>query len=128
MIGLSNEAHVVAIDLPGIGESQNPPRSNDKTSLAGCVSRLIKSMGLSALTLVGHDIGGQIVYAYLHEYPGELQRAVIMNVAIPGIDPWNEVKHNPHIWYFAFHSVSESRSPIKPSRSLTIVCFAFVRK
>jgi len=77
---------------------------------------------------LGTILGGQIVYAYLHEYPGELQRAVIMNVAIPGIDPWNEVKHNPHIWYFAFHSVSESRSPIKPSRSLTIVCFAFVRK
>jgi pimeloyl-ACP methyl ester carboxylesterase len=30
MLGLSNQAHVVAMDLPGIGESLTPPPSNDK--------------------------------------------------------------------------------------------------
>jgi pimeloyl-ACP methyl ester carboxylesterase len=107
MIGLSTEAYVVAIDLPGIGDSQNPPRSNDKKTLAGYVSRLIESMGLSAVTFVGHDIGGQIVYAYLHSYPEELQRAVIMNVPVPSVDPWDEVKRNPYIWHFAFHAVRD---------------------
>jgi pimeloyl-ACP methyl ester carboxylesterase len=107
MIGLSTEAYVVAIDLPGIGDSQNPPRSNDKKTLAGYVSRLIESMGLSAVTFVGHDIGRQIVYAYLHSYPEELQRAVIMNVPVPSVDPWDEVKRNPYIWHFAFHAVRD---------------------
>lgn len=46
-------------------------------------------------------------HAYLHAYPGELARAVIMNVAIPGIDPWNEVKRNPYIWHFAFHAIPD---------------------
>jgi len=30
-----------------------------------------------------------------------------MNVAIPGVDPWSEVKRNPHIWHFAFHAVPD---------------------
>jgi pimeloyl-ACP methyl ester carboxylesterase len=57
------------------------------------------------VTLVGHDVGGMIVYAYLHAYPKTLQRAVIMNVVIPGLDPWSDVIRNPHIWHFAFHAI-----------------------
>jgi pimeloyl-ACP methyl ester carboxylesterase len=64
-------------------------------------------MGLKTLTLVGHDVGGQIVYSYLHSCPGDLHKAVIMNVAVPGVPPWFEVKRNPHIWHFAFHAVPD---------------------
>ena len=46
-----------------------------------------------------------IVYAYLHAYPETLQRAVIMNVVIPGLEPWSDVVRNPHIWHFAFHAI-----------------------
>jgi pimeloyl-ACP methyl ester carboxylesterase len=40
-------------------------------------------------------------------YPEELQRAVIMNVPVPSVDPWDEVKRNPYIWHFAFHAVRD---------------------
>src|SRR6185295_14394948 len=33
--------------------------------------------------------------------------AVILNVAVPGVDPWSEVERNPQIWHFAFHAVRE---------------------
>jgi pimeloyl-ACP methyl ester carboxylesterase len=105
MITLSEEAHVVALDLPGIGESEMPPAANDKRTLARYVRGVITQMGLREMTLVGHDLGGQIVYAYLHAYPNELRRAVMMNIAVPGVDPWEEVERNPYIWHFAFHSV-----------------------
>ena len=59
------------------------------------------------MTLVGHDVGGQIVYSYLHRYPETLRRAVIMNVAVPGVEPWSEVVRNPYIWHFAFHSIPD---------------------
>jgi len=90
---------------PGIGGSKIPPRSNDKNTLACHVHGLIERMKLPSVTLVGHDVGGQIVYAYLKAYPDELQKAVIMNVAVPGVDPWSEVKRNPYIWHFAFHAI-----------------------
>jgi pimeloyl-ACP methyl ester carboxylesterase len=105
MTALSQEAHVVAIDLPGIGGSRTPPRSTDKHTLACHVHSLIEGMKLPSVTLVGHDVGGQIVYAYLKAYPDDLQKAVIMNVAVPGFDPWSEVKRNPYIWHFAFHAI-----------------------
>jgi pimeloyl-ACP methyl ester carboxylesterase len=44
----------------------------------------MKGLELQNVTLVGHDVGGMVVYAYLHTYPDELRRAVIMNVAVPG--------------------------------------------
>jgi pimeloyl-ACP methyl ester carboxylesterase len=105
MIPLSEAAHVVALDLPGIGGSVTPPRSNDKRTLAAYVHGAIEQLGLHDVTLVGHDVGGMVAYAYLHAYPGELTRAVIMNTAIPGVDPWSQIKRNPYIWHFAFHSI-----------------------
>jgi pimeloyl-ACP methyl ester carboxylesterase len=104
---LRDEAHVLALDLPGIGGSTPPPPANDKRTLARYVRGVIAALALTDVTLAGHDAGGQIVYAYLHAYPEELARAVIMNVAVPGLDPWDEVKRNPHIWHFAFHAVPE---------------------
>jgi pimeloyl-ACP methyl ester carboxylesterase len=107
MISLSNQFHVVAIDLPGIGKSTPTTPSHDKSTISRFVYDVIKSLKLDDVTLVGHDVGGQIVYAFLHNYPNELSRAVIMNVAIPGIEPWDEVKKNPYIWHFAFHLIPE---------------------
>jgi pimeloyl-ACP methyl ester carboxylesterase len=105
MFRLGREAHVVALDLPGIGASETPAPANDKRTLAGYVRGVVERLGLTDVTLVGHDVGGQVVYACLRDPPGGLARAVIMNVAIPGVDPWDEVKGNPAIWHFAFHAV-----------------------
>src|SRR5213075_1193356 len=99
MLLLLDKAHVVAMDLPGIGGSPDPPTSGDKRTLARCVHGVIASLGLTDVSLVGHDVGGQIVFAFLHAFPGVLRRAAIMNVAVPGVDPWSEVKRNPYIWH-----------------------------
>jgi pimeloyl-ACP methyl ester carboxylesterase len=107
MVLLAERARVVAIDLPGIGGSITPPSANDKRTLARYVRGVIQTLGLRDVTLVGHDAGGMITYAYLRAYPGELAWAVIMNTVIPGVAPWDDVKRNPHIWHFAFHAVPE---------------------
>jgi pimeloyl-ACP methyl ester carboxylesterase len=107
MISMSKKAHVVAIDLPGVGNSRGVPSANDKRTLARLVRGVIEQLELQHVTLVGHDVGGQIVYAFLHTYPNELERAVMMNIVVPGVDPWDEVERNPQIWHFAFHSVPD---------------------
>lgn len=107
MAALAAHAHVVAIDLPGIGGSPTLPAASDKRTLAGYVRGAIAQLGLRHTTLVGHDVGGMIVYAFLHAWPGVLERAVIMNTAVPGVAPWHEVERNPHIWHFAFHAVPQ---------------------
>ncbi len=107
MIRLSESAHVIAIDMPGIGESLTPPQTNDKRSLAKHFKTVIDTLGIEDVTLVGHDLGGMIVYAFLHAYPNALRKAIIMDVAIPGVAPWDEVVRNPYIWHFAFHSIPD---------------------
>ncbi|MBD2756681.1 alpha/beta hydrolase [Spirosoma sp. BT704] len=68
---------------------------------------LIDVLDLSNVTLVGHDAGGMVTYAYLQAYPDTLAKAVIMNVAIPGIDPWDQIRQNPQIWHFAFNAIPD---------------------
>jgi pimeloyl-ACP methyl ester carboxylesterase len=102
---LADRAHVLAMDLPGIGHSTPAPSSGDKRTLARSVRGLIVALGLDRVCLVGHDVGGQIVFALLHGFQGLVHGAVIMNVAIPGVSPWAEVRRNPAIWHFGFHAV-----------------------
>jgi pimeloyl-ACP methyl ester carboxylesterase len=73
--------------------------------MAALVREALAALELKEPALVGHDVGGQVVFAYLTSYPGELSRAAIMDVVIPGIPPWDDVVRNPHIWHFAFHAV-----------------------
>jgi pimeloyl-ACP methyl ester carboxylesterase len=97
--------YALAIDLPGIGESTVPNAPSTKLAIAEYVHDLVQRLHLQRLTLVGQDVGGMIVFPYLSHYPDDLERAVIMDVVIPGIPPWEEVIRNPFIWHFAFHSI-----------------------
>ncbi|GGG08770.1 hypothetical protein GCM10007304_23560 [Rhodococcoides trifolii] len=64
---------------------------------------MVVALGLTDVTLVGHDMGGMVAYSYLREH--DLRQAVIMDVVIPGVPPWEQVLANPYIWHFAFHSI-----------------------
>jgi pimeloyl-ACP methyl ester carboxylesterase len=116
---LADKAHAIAIDLPGIGESPAPPPANDKRTLAKYVRGVIHALGLKDVTLVGHDVGGIIAYAYLRAYPGELAAAVLMNIAVPGVDPWYAVKNDTRIWHFSFHAVPELPEQLVSGREKT---------
>ena len=124
---LSDRAHVFALDLPGIGGSATAPRSGDKRTLARYVRGVIQALALERVTLVGHDVGGQIVYAFLHAFPTDLQRAVIMNVAIPGVAPWTEIKRTPAIWHFTFHTIPDLPEALVSGRQATYFAYFFDR-
>ncbi|QKW38492.1 alpha/beta hydrolase [Actinomadura sp. NAK00032] len=96
------DARVIALDLPGIGGSTGGT-DGSKAGLASVVHALVEQLSLTDLTLVGHDAGGMVAYAYLRRYP--VGRVVIMNTVIPGVDPWSDVLRNPYIWHFGLHAV-----------------------
>jgi len=102
---LSKDYYVLALDIPGIGESKVPLNAYNKLNIASYIYEFINLLELERVTLVGGDIGGQIVYSFIKKYPEKLSHAVIMNVAIPGVEPWKLVERNPYIWHFAFHSI-----------------------
>jgi pimeloyl-ACP methyl ester carboxylesterase len=104
MTQAARHAHTIAVDLPGVGRSTGNATDGSKRQLADAVHRLIATMGLTDVTLVGQDIGGMIAYAYVRAYE-DIARAVIMDVVAPGVDPWDEVLRNPQFWHFGLHSV-----------------------
>ena len=99
-------ARMIAIDLPGIGRSTGPATTGAKGEIAAVVHDLIATMGLADVTLVGHDVGGVVAYSYVRSY-ADVSRVVILNTAIPGLDPWNSVVTNPFVWHIAFHGTPE---------------------
>jgi pimeloyl-ACP methyl ester carboxylesterase len=107
LIPLAARDHrVVAIDLPGVGGSSRGAGPGSKVAIAHTVHDLAEALGLTDVTLVGHDIGGMVTYAYLREFP-DLPRAVIMDVPVPGVDPWDDFIRAPFLWHFALHAVPE---------------------
>ena len=72
--GLGN-ARVVAVDLRGYGGSDKPPRGYDGWTLAGDTGGLIRALGHSSATLVGHADGGLVCWATSMLHP-RLVRAI----------------------------------------------------
>ena len=74
--GLSG-ARVVAVDLRGYGGSDKPPRGYDGWTLAGDTAGLIRALGHSSATLIGHADGGLACWttALLHS---RLVRAIAL--------------------------------------------------
>lgn len=95
----------IAIDLPGVGKSVFPDAPFVKDDVAEVIRETVEALGLSKPIIVGHDVGGQIAYSYLRQFTKETSAAVIMDVVIPGIEPWEQVLRNPYLWHFAFHSI-----------------------
>jgi pimeloyl-ACP methyl ester carboxylesterase len=82
---------VVAVDLRGYGGSDKPPRGYDGWTLAGDTAGLIRALGHTSATLVGHADGGLVCWAtaVLHSrmvaavalvsspHPAALKRSVV---------------------------------------------------
>ena len=60
--GLS-DARVVAVDLRGYGGSDKQPRGYDGWTLAGDTAGLVRALGHTSATLVGHADGGLVCWA-----------------------------------------------------------------
>lgn len=100
----SQTHHVVAFDLPGVGESHGLVAGGTKAAIAESIHEAIQQLGLKQYAVVGHDVGAMVAYSYLKKFSTELTAAVLMSSVIPGVEPWSKVLANPYIWHFAFHN------------------------
>jgi len=80
---LAQHYRVIVPDLRGAGDSAAPSCCYDKKTLANDVYRLIHQLGYAKISLVGHDIGGMVAYAYAAAHPNEVRRLIILEAPIP---------------------------------------------
>jgi len=69
----------------------------------------VTGLGFDKTFVVAHDIGNTVAYAYAATYPDKVERLVVMDAPIPGIEPWNEILLNPRVWHFNFHGPDAER-------------------
>src|SRR5437016_12984460 len=94
---------VIAPDLPGIGGSAIPADGLDMTHAAAHMHALVKSLGVNKAAVVGHDIGLMVAYAYAAQFPDDVDRLVLMDAFLPGVEGWEAIYNNPAIWHFRFN-------------------------
>jgi len=106
---LMKDRTVVVPDLRGIGRSSKPTGGYDKKTEAKDIRAVVTALGFDKTAVVAHDIGNMVAYAYAAMYPDKVDRLVVMDAPIPGIEPWNTILLNPGVWHFNFHGPDAER-------------------
>jgi pimeloyl-ACP methyl ester carboxylesterase len=100
---LAKKHTVVVPDLRGAGGSSKPQSGYDKKNMAVDIHELTSSLGLDRVTIVGHDIGLMVAYAYAAQFPESTERIVLMDAFLPGVGNWRDVWLLRDLWHFHFH-------------------------
>jgi pimeloyl-ACP methyl ester carboxylesterase len=103
MVELAKTHTVIAPDLRGFGQSSTPSGGYEKKTMAQDVHALATSLGFRRESIVGHDIGLMVAYAYAAQYPTEVDRIVLMDAFLPGVGEWKNVWLLRDLWHFHFY-------------------------
>lgn len=103
---LASRFTVIAPDLPGIGESASLPGAVDMKTAAQRIHALARALGVEKASVVGHDIGLMVAYAYAAQYPSETTKLAVLDAFLPGVQGWRDAFDSPDYWHFRFHGVT----------------------
>jgi pimeloyl-ACP methyl ester carboxylesterase len=101
-VRLAADHTVIVPDLRGMGLSSHPPGGYDKKTQGGDVAGVLDALGVGKVALVTHDIGNMVGFAFAEEHPDRVTKFVLMDAAIPGVGPWDEILKSPLLWHFHF--------------------------
>src|SRR5438046_9234359 len=100
---LAKNHTVIVPDLRGAGGSSKPQSGYDKKNMAVDIHALVSSLGFKQASIVGHDIGLMVAYAYAAQFPQEREQLVLMDAFLPGIGDWKNVWLMRDLWHFHFY-------------------------
>jgi len=104
LMALLAQRHAVIVpDLRGAGGSAKPESGYDKKNMAVDIHELIASLGFDRVSIVGHDIGLMVAYAYAAQFDQATERVVLMDAFLPGIGNWKDVWLLRDMWHFHFY-------------------------
>jgi pimeloyl-ACP methyl ester carboxylesterase len=100
---------IVAPDLRGMGLSSQPAGGYDKKTQARDVAGVLDALKIDRVTVVSHDIGNMVAYAFAAQFRERVTRWVVMDAPLPGIGPWDEILKSPMLWHFNFRGPDMER-------------------
>jgi haloacetate dehalogenase len=105
---LATRYRVIAPDLRGYGETNEPTSGYDKRTMALDLVELLKKLGIGKIALVGHDRGARVATRFAKDHPRLLDRLVVMDNVPTRIVARNINAHLASAyWFFFFHLVPD---------------------
>ena len=108
---LATTYRIVAVDMPGQGDSDCPADGYDTRTLAERVHGLLRCLGIERYVMATHDVGSWVAYPYAALFGGEIRRLAVMDAGIPGVTLPDQLPIDPAVawktWHFAFHTVPD---------------------
>lgn len=108
----------VAVDLRGYGDSDKPPRGYDGWTLAGDIAGLVRALGHTDATLLGHADGGLVCWATAVLHPRVVKSIALVSSPHPIALKRGVLRDSPQrsAWLPKF---LKYQVPLLPERSLT---------
>lgn len=101
-VDLARDHTVVVPDLRGMGLSDHPPGGYDKKNQGHDIAGVLDALKIERATLVTHDIGNMVGFAFAAQYRNRVSRFVLIDAPLPGVGPWDDILKNPLLWHFRF--------------------------
>lgn len=76
---LARKYRVIAVDLPGAGQSGAPDLDQSPQSLARVLDAFVQALGLAKTYVVGNSMGGYVCLWWSLEHPERFERLLIMH-------------------------------------------------
>lgn len=128
---LSENLHVLAVDLPGQGYSAAPSDGYDTATTARRINALLRRLDVGPHFYVGHDVGAWVGYAYAHLFEEDLRGVALLDANIAGVtlpdsiplgsDTWRS-------WHFLFNAVLDLPEALLEGRERLLIEWFFAGK
>ncbi len=116
--------HVVAMDLRGYGGSDKPPRGYDPMTLAGDVAGVIKALGATRATVIGHGWGGYVAWSAAAMHPQQVTAVCTVSAPHP-LAMLRGLRTSPAL---AFRHILAMQVPVLPEQRLSVGSSGFLRR
>jgi len=108
---LAGDYQVVAPDFRGFGYSGKPANGYDAATMAADLAALSSHLGLTDVTVIGHDWGAVFGYVYAATSPDQVRALGIVEMALPGVGVMEQAiapaPQGNYLWHMGFQSVPD---------------------
>ena len=108
---LSADFAVVAVDLPGCGQSACPADADDhasmsKRAMAVTLVEAMQRLGYERFAIVGHDRGGRVAYRAALDNPGVVTAVAVLDI-VPTWEVWNRADAELMLSFWPFSLLAQ---------------------
>lgn len=125
---LAKKYKVIAIDLPGQGDSDKPVDGYDTRKTAERIHTLLEKLGETNYVFVGHDIGSWVGYSFAHAFKRSLKGLVLIDGNIPAVTLQSTITlgaDNWRNWHFLFNPIPDLPESLLVGRERILIEWFF---